>query len=135
MNEWNPIDEVSTVDLKDIIACDTRDFSIFTTDGTVPVDFYNLKYDDSSVFNKNDILSFLKGIRQSLISTNNYYHGINVLKFNIPDGVDHYKGWLKYIRFMKIGDNKYIMYTMSRDNIYLLSVKFINAGNIKLKVY
>lgn len=132
MDKWIDIDRVADGDIKDILSCDTRDFHIFTCENEDNTLKLNTD-DELSLFEKDEIIPFLKSIKHKLIVENKYFHRMNVLHYNIPENVEHYNGWVKYIRFMKLENGKYVMYTTLGDNRYILSRKYINPDNLNMK--
>ena len=128
--QWIDINLVNSSDLGNIVSCDTRDFAVITHDDSFDMD--NIVYDETSVFEQDEILPFLQSIKYKLIVNDCYYHRMNVIRYNIPEDSNHYKGWIKYIRFVK-HNGKYVMYTTGADDIHVLSKTIVNANNIIIR--
>lgn len=105
-----------------IYHCDTRDFHILVNDEISPTtkefieDFLEIPNSNKNfVIDVEKIKPLLSNIRVWMRE----HHEI-VLKLNNPNrqSTKYFKGWLKYLRFYKVGDGKYLTYTTSGREYY-----------------
>lgn len=109
MSNWIYIDDISSLDKTDFIFCDTRDFCINCVDNKTYLKELN-KYFKNKIsickITHDEILPLLKDL-EIRSGGKGSWRSISTTS---------YKKWLKYIRFMKISDNEYFVYTNTGDD-------------------
>lgn len=118
LNKWLPLSWLDFTQQYDMYVCDTRDFRVSaweredssydTIDEHIKGWVKNNVYDKCTI-EPTDIPPLLKEIRNWKIK-----HGAILFKVEQED----FKGWLKYIRFKKISESKYIIYTTVGSMLY-----------------
>lgn len=118
LNKWLPLSWLDFTQQYDMYVCDTRDFRVSaweredssydTIDEHIKGWVKNNVY-DKCMIEPTDIPPLLKEIRNWKIK-----HGAILFKVEQKD----FKGWLKYIRFKKICESKYIIYTTAGSMLY-----------------
>ena len=111
LNKWLPLSWLDFTQQYDMYVCDTRDFHVSAWEREDSshdiIDEYIDEWVKNNVYVKcmiepTDIPPLLKEIRNCKIK-----HGSILFKVEQEDFI----GWLKYIRFKKISESKYIIYT------------------------
>lgn len=114
LNKWLPLSELDFTSQYDRYICDTRDFRVSAWEredsSHNPIDEWVEKNASvKCIIKPTEIISLLKEIRNWKIR-----HGAILFKVEQND----FKGWLKYIRFKKISESKYIIYTTVGSMLY-----------------
>lgn len=123
MNEWKYIDEYESLPNTDFIHCDTRDFHIICVNnkGYKRETRLELKRINTQsmfsdcLFTKDEILKILKDLENRSGGKGNWRH------IQIDD-----IHWLKYIRFIKWNDDKYLAY--ANDDCKILSHELLESS-------
>lgn len=111
LNKWLPLSELDFTPQYDMYVCDTRDFHISAWEREDSshdiIDEYIDEWVENNVYVKCiikpiEILNLIEDIR-------NWKNKHETILFKIEQ--KDFKGWLKYIRFKKISESKYIIYT------------------------
>lgn len=124
-NEWIYIGDYISLSDTDFIHCDTRDFHILCIDNkkSLKETLKEIESFDSTgcEYTKEEILNILKSLELKsggkkdwrLLSTKSH------------------PTWLKYIRFVKVDNDKYIAYTTSGDRITKLLDRGVLTDDVK----
>lgn len=112
---WLPISYINFNSEPDRYICDTRNFHVSAWPredvSFDPLDDYIQDWikNDSYIIDIDEIPSFLNSIKTWKTSKEQIIFKVEQKEF---------KGWLKYIRFKKISENKYIIYTTAGSMYY-----------------
>lgn len=110
-NKWLPLSELDFTPQYDRYVCDTRDFHVSAWEredsSHDTIDEYIDEWMEKNVYVKCiikpiEILNLIEDIRNWKIKH-------ETILFKVEQNA--FKGWLKYIRFKKISESKYIIYT------------------------
>lgn len=125
--DWIYIDNYSELSDVDFIHCDTRDFHILCTNGETRLDIRRELYENFgkgqcylAKINREDIIPLLKSLETKSGGKGKWRY----LKLNF------YDFWLKYIRFVKDCDDKYLIYYNSGGKNKLLKKIRLENGNV-----
>lgn len=116
--DWIKMDSVNFTRRYEYIVCDTRDFHIGISDDkdeNNALDEFISKYaKDVYIIDLYDIYPKLSEIKR---------WKINLKQLLLKVRQKEFTGWLKYIRFKKISETKYIVYTTTGKDYHPIDLK------------